>query len=327
MSHFDHFDLDGHLLELLVAVHEERSVTGAALRLGVTQSAVSHLLDKLRAIVGDPLFVRAGRGIVATERADELVRHARRLLDGMRSFVTAGGFDPARLDTTVTIAANDLQRDLLLPLLLRQVRQRAPGLRLRVIASGVPRAEMLRDGGCQLVITPRPPDAPDLLHKRLFEDRYAVFYDAAQRKAPRSAADFLAADHVTVVYEPHRAVDLDLVLAERGVLRRFVATVPNSAGVAALLKGSDMLATLPSLLRVHLLRDLALADVPVPCPPMPMYLVWHLRHQADPLQAWLRQQIGALVPAALAEPDLAAWPPVTCGGVRLLPESAIAAEH
>jgi hypothetical protein len=58
-----------------------------------------------------------------------------------------------------------------------------------------------------------------------------------------------------------------------------------------------------------------------------MYLVWHLRRQADPLQAWLRQPIEALVPAALAEPDRAAWPPETCGGVRLLPERAIASER
>ena len=95
MSRFDHSDLDGHLLELLLAVHEEQSITRAALRLGVTQSAVSHLLDKLRAIVGDPLFVRAGRGIVATARADTLAQRARLLLEDLRGFVTAGGFDPA----------------------------------------------------------------------------------------------------------------------------------------------------------------------------------------------------------------------------------------
>jgi DNA-binding transcriptional LysR family regulator len=299
MSHFDHSDLDGHLLELLVAVHEEQSITRAALRLGVTQSAVSHLLDKLRAIVGDPLFVRAGRGIVATARAEELAQRARLLLDGLRSFVTAGAFDPARLDSTVTIAANDLQRDLLLPRLLQRLRRLAPGLQLRVIASAVPRAELLRDGHCQLVITPRPPDAPDVLQKRLFEDRYAVFYDAGHRAAPRDAEDYLAASHVTVLYEPHRQLDLDQLLAERGVARRFVAMVPNFAGVAALLQGSPLLATLPSLLRVHQLRGLAWAEVPLPCPPMPMYLVWHLRHHSDPVQRWLRQQLEAVVPAAL----------------------------
>src|SRR5574343_1917091 len=97
MSHFDHLDLDGHALTLLLAVQEEGSITRAAHRLGVTQSAVSHGLDKLRAIVGDPLFVRSGRGIVATARADGLAQQARELLEAMRRFVTAGGFEPARL--------------------------------------------------------------------------------------------------------------------------------------------------------------------------------------------------------------------------------------
>jgi molybdenum-dependent DNA-binding transcriptional regulator ModE len=72
MSKFDYSDLDGRLLRLLVAVVEEGSVTGAANRLGVTQSAVSHMLDKLRAITADPLFVKCGRGIVATARAELL---------------------------------------------------------------------------------------------------------------------------------------------------------------------------------------------------------------------------------------------------------------
>ncbi len=299
MSRFDHSDLDGHLLELLLAVHEEQSITRAALRLGVTQSAVSHLLDKLRAIVGDPLFVRAGRGIVATARADALAARARLLLEQMRSFVTADGFDPAALEATITIAANDLQRDLLLPAVLLRLRAQAPRLALRVVASGVPSAEMLRDGHCLLAISPRPPDAPDIVQKRLFEDRYAVFYDAGCRAAPADAGEYLAAEHVTVVYEPHRRLDIDQLLAERGVQRRIVVSAASFAGVPAFVHGSARLATLPSLLRVHLLRGLALAPVPLPCPAMPMYLIWHLRHQTDPLHQWLRGQIEAVVPEML----------------------------
>lgn len=301
MRHFDHSDLSGRLLELLVVVAEEGSVTRAAGRLGITQSAVSHLLDKLRAIVGDPLFVKSGRGIVATARADDLVVHARRLLDELRGFASAHGFDPATLSTTVTIAANDLQRDLLLPGLLRVVRQQVPGLVLRAIPSGVPDAAMLRDGHCQLVVSPRPPDAPDIKHKRLFEDRYRVFYDPQQRAAPRRRADYLAAEHVTVVYEPRRALALDQHLDQRGVRRRIVATVPGFAGIAPLLRGSPLLATLPGLLRAGSMRGFASCDPPVACPPMPMFLIWHLRHHDDPLHRWLRQAVEAAAQAAIAD--------------------------
>ncbi len=300
MSKFDHLDLSGHLLELLVVVFEESSVTRAAGRLGVTQSAVSHLLDKLRDIVGDPLFVKSGRGIVATARAESLAADARRLLDDLRGFASANGFDPATLVTTVTIAANDLQRDLLLPGLLRQVRRQVPGLMLRVIPSDVPDAALLRDGHCQLVISPRPPDAPDIKHKRLFEDGYRVFFDANQRAAPHDRADFLDADHVTVVYEPRRALSLDLHLERLGVRRRFVATVPGFAGIAALLRGSSLLATMPGLLRSELMRGFGSCEPPVPCPRMPMYLMWHLRHQDDPLHQWLRREIEACAKDAIA---------------------------
>ena len=293
MSEFDHSDLDGHLLQLLLAVVEEASVTRAAQRLDVTQSAVSHGLDKLRAIVGDPLFVRSGRGIVATARALQLVAPARQLLEQMQGFVTLGGFDPAGFKGQVTVAANDLQRDLLLPGMLQRLREQAPGLTLRVIPSGVPQAEMLRDGHCQLIISPRPPEVADLMQKRLFEDRYVVFFDAQVRQAPVDRAEYLAAEHVTVVYEPRRALDIDDALAQAGVQRRFVASVPGFAGVAAFVRGSDRLCTAPSLLHEHALRGLAWAEPPLPCPALPMYLIWHARHQADPLHRWLRQTLDS----------------------------------
>lgn len=298
MSAFDHSDLDGRLLQLLLAVVEERSVTRAAERLGVTQSAVSHLLDKLRAIVGDPLVVKAGRGIVPTARAEALAVRARVLLEDLRGFATPEGFDPATLRSTFTIAANDLQCDLLLPPLLRRLRLQAPGVALRVIPSGVPSAEMLRSETCQLLISPRPPDAGDLLQRRLFADRYRVFYDANVRQAPQDLADYLAADHVTVVYEPRRSLDIDRLLGDELQLqRRFVASVPAFSGIPPFLRGSALLATLPGLLQLELLRGFAMAELPVAVPEMPMFMVWHARRQSDPVHRWLRDELLAVLPS------------------------------
>ncbi len=294
MNGIDGLDLDGHLLQMLVAVHDEGSITRAAERLGLTQSAVSHGLDRLRLLVGDPLFVKSGRGIVATAQAGPLAERARRLIEELRAFPTAAGFDPARLHRCITIAANDLQRDLLLPAWLRRVRSRAPGVTLRVIPSGAPEPALLRDEGCHLLVTPRPPEGSDIVQKRLFEDRYGVFFDPAFRTAPASEADYLAADHATVLYEPRRELEIDRWLAARGVARRIVASVPGFAGIAALLQGGPWLATLPTLLGRGVLRGLAVAPVPVPTPPMPMYLVWHRRHQADPAHQWLRAELEAV---------------------------------
>jgi DNA-binding transcriptional LysR family regulator len=269
------------------------SITGAAQRLGVTQSAVSHLLDKLRGITGDALFVKSGRGIVATARAEAMAVQARELLGQLERFARSGDFTPATWQTTFTIAANDFQRDVLLPGLARRLRQQAPGVALRVIPSNIPSLEMLRLEHCQLAISPRPPEGSDILQKRLFEDRYRVFYDPAMRSAPTSPAQYLEADHVTVVYEPRRPLDLDQHLAERGIQRRFAVMVPGFSGLPAFVHGSALLATAPGLLQRGLLQGLASAPVPVPCPTLPMYMVWHLRHQQDPAHRWLREQLEA----------------------------------
>jgi DNA-binding transcriptional LysR family regulator len=119
------------------------SVTQAAHQLGVTQSAVSHLLEKLRAITGDPLFVKSGRGIAATAQAEALAGRARSLLGELERFAHSESFDPARWRAQVTIAANDFQRELLLPALMHKLRIQAPLLTLRVIPSDIPSLEML----------------------------------------------------------------------------------------------------------------------------------------------------------------------------------------
>ena len=293
MKKFNHLDLDGHLLHLLSTVIEQGSVTAAAHALGVTQSAVSHQLDRLRAITGDALFVKSGRGIVPTARAESLALQAQELLTQLQGFVHHGAFEPSRLTQCFTIAANDLQRDLLLPGLLSRLQAQAPGVTLRVVPSDVPSADMLRTQDCQLVISPRPPDATDIKHKRLFTDHYRVFYDPQIRKAPRSIKAYEAAEHITVVHQPRRNLDIDDLLLKQGIQRRFAATLSSFAGVAAFVAGTDRLATLPGLLRQSLLRGLADTALPFDTPDMPMYAIWHMRHQQDPVHVWLREQLFA----------------------------------
>lgn len=294
-----HLDLDGRSLALLVAVHEAGSVTAAAQRLGLSQSAVSHALDRLRALVGDALFVKSGRGIAPTARADALAAQARELLDTLRRFTRPDAFDPHRLDTTWTVAANDFQCELLLPRWLARIHAHAPGFRLRVIPSTVPTLEMLRGHECQLAISPRPPEGDDVVRKRLFADRWQVFHDPAVRAAPATLADYCAAEHVGVQYVPSmRTLDIDRWLREHDIPRKVVVTVPAFAGMRPFVLGSGRLATGPGRLVQGLMHGLAAADLPLPAPEMPMYAIWHLRHQQDPTHQWLRRQLDDVVAEA-----------------------------
>jgi DNA-binding transcriptional LysR family regulator len=301
MSAIDFLDVDGRLLALLVAVVELQSITRAAERLGVTQSAVSHGLERLRTLTGEPLVVRSGRGVVATARAQRLAERARVLLAGMAALADEPGFEAARFDACLQIAANPLQRDLLLPRLLARLRADAPRVRLRVLASDVPGVEMLRDARCHLAISPRLPDAADIVHRRLFEDHYRVFYDAAQRDAPRERADYEAAEHVVVVHAAaQQPLAIDTWLDAQQVERRVGVSVSDFYAVRAFVQGSPRIATLPGLLRVGALAGLAHAPPPLPCEPMPMYALWHARHQGDPMHRWLRAALDEVLPPALA---------------------------
>ena len=291
MSDFDESDylaLDGRSLRVFLAVLDAGSVTAAAERLGVTQSAVSHTLERMRGVLRDPLFVKSGRGIVPTAHAEALAERARALLDDLRGFASGARFDPASAEFSFTIAANDFQRDLLLPAFFREVARQAPGIRLRVIPSGAPSVDMLRESRCDLIISPRPPDGTDILQKRLLTDRWACFFDRGARVAPATEAEYFAGRHIGVIYERGEKLALDVALEERGTPREFAVVVPNFSGVPVFLRGSGLLATLPSLTRLDMMREFDCSPLPFAFPEMPMYLVWHRRHHLDPAHGWLR---------------------------------------
>jgi DNA-binding transcriptional LysR family regulator len=290
MSKIDHLDLDGHALRLFVAVLEEGSVSGAAARLGLTQSAVSHALTRLRAILHDPLFVKSGRGIVATAHAEALAEPARRLLSRLKDFSRAAAFDPRATDLALTVAANDLQRDLVLPGLLNELQRSFASASLRIVPSDQPTPDMLREERCDLVVSPFPPEGVDILQRRLFSAEYVCFYDAAARRPPADAADYFAADHVTVVYTSRVGLRFDRAMEAAGHNRRFVVAVANFAGVPAFLSGTSRLATLPSGLSVSVMRGFKSCPLPVQVEgaAFAMYMAWHRRHALDPAHMLVR---------------------------------------
>jgi DNA-binding transcriptional LysR family regulator len=186
MSAFDHSDLDGRLLQLLLAVVEERSVTRAA-SAWASRSRPSATCWTSCAASSATRCSCAPAAASCPRRGPTRWPCARACCwKDLRAFATAGGFDPATLQATITIAANDLQRDLLLPPLLRACARRRRAWRCASSPSGVPSAEMLRERPVPAGHQPAPAGRADIVQKRLFEDRYAVFYDASGAPAPRT---------------------------------------------------------------------------------------------------------------------------------------------
>ena len=299
MTHDPPPNLDARALEVLLRVLETGSVSAAAVRTGVSQSAVSHTLERLRTQFGDPLFVRAGRGITPTRRARELEIPVRALLDDLRALTARQSFDPAGADLHFAVAANDFQRDLLLPTVYRRVRDAGARLRLDVVPSGVPSADVLSHGHVDLLITPHPPEGSDIFQRRLLRDRMVCFFDGDAREPPDTRTQYLAAPHITLQFAPGEQASVDVRLAQQGVARRVELRVAAFSAVASFLRGSDLVATLPSRLQGGLLKGFDRCPVPVDTGPFALYMLWHRRVHRDAAHRWFREQVLSV---AKAEP-------------------------
>ena len=289
MNKIDYLSLNGKGLKTFLVVLEESSISKAAERLGVTQSAVSHTLDKLRIALGDPLFVRAGRNIRATERAIELRQPVRDILDDIKALTEQRLFDPTLGQLEFTVAANDFQRDLIFPALIRSLTAEGVRCHFHFTPSGIPSTELLRQDRCQLLVTPFPPNGPDIFQQRLFTDKLDCFYDASVRKPPASEDEFFDSEFINVRFnETDSSVPTNL---PEGRQMTTAISVPNFSAAARFLAGSDLLSVMPARMRHLDYKDFASVPLPYQVEPISMYMVWHRRDHTDPASLWLRKQI------------------------------------
>ncbi|MBT9383589.1 LysR family transcriptional regulator [Pseudooceanicola sp. CBS1P-1] len=292
-------DPDLNLLPALDALLREGSVTGAARRLGLSASAMSRTLARLRQATGDPLLVRAGRGMVATPRALELRAQVQVLTHGARQVLSpqVAVLDPARLERAFSLRANAGFLDRFAPALVTALRAEAPGLQLRFQAKPLKSADPLRDGACDLEVgTPADPasEAPELRRKLLFRDHFLAAIRAGHplRAHPGDAAAFAACDHVVAARRGGGRGPVDTALEQLGLARRIAVVVlgfPEALRIAA---ASDLVALVPASMMAGQGAALEALALPVETPPLSVWLMWHPRLQEDPGHRWLR---GAVV--------------------------------
>ena len=300
MSKFDWSSLDGKSLRVFLTVMDVGSITGAADKLCITQSAVSHTVEKLREVVGDPLFIRAGRTISPTTYALQMTEKVERILAELQGLMKSPTFSPEKSEIDLVVAANDFQGSLLMPRFYQQVRGKVNRFTLRVISPQVPTIELIRDKKCDLAIVGFRPDSADIMQRPLFVMNTVVFYDPAIREAPKNLSDYLAADHIGLSFLQNFKGGVDDTLKNLGQPRRVAISVPNFSSVASYLRGTPMLATLPPLMRLTEMRDFAYAPLPFDFSAGKMHMIWHQSFQEDMQHTWLRKEMLE-VADALAE--------------------------
>jgi DNA-binding transcriptional LysR family regulator len=295
MSDFDYLGLDASSLRTFLTVLEESSVSKAAIRLGVSQSAVSHTLDKLRSVFKDPLFEREGRGIVATARARRLQEPITAVLGDLRSLIVQDDFDPRVTPLEFSIATNDFPLQLIFPPLLKKLQGEGIAPMFHFIPSGVPSANLSRASRCQLLITPAPPEGKDIVREALIESRMMCFFDASVRNAPTTLKQFIARHYVDVRFSDTESSTQVLPPKLVSQLAPANITVANFSSLTAFIKGTELITTQLGLMKRGLLHELDCAPLPLKTDSLILYLVWHRRYEDDPAHRWLRQQIKSII--------------------------------
>lgn len=303
MQSFDDTRIDSHSLRLFLAVFELNSVSAAAARFDVNQSTVSYGLDKLRAYFGDPLFVKAGRGITPTERTKQLVPKVRQLLADLEGLADTGQYDPAQDQTPLVIATNVTELLPEMAALRALICARAPLTQIKFLELGSREnlLSILENSKADVAISIRmAKDAPVLRRARLFEDAPVIFYDASQRGPIDTVEAYGTAHHVVLDFGGQKKSMVGQAIEDRGMYRHVALSAPNAYVMAEMMRGTRMIATMQERLAGSVFRGFAHCPPPVPLPRVTFDLTWHRRYDHTGRNLWLRTLIQELPRRAAA---------------------------
>ena len=300
------FDLN--LLRTLDALLTEGSTVRAAKRLGLSQSAVSGALSRLRHALNDPLFVRHGNRLVATDYAAGLIGPVRQELERIEAMLSPPTqFDPQTASGTFRITASDFFAELLMPRLADRLYKKAPGIRAQLVdLVAQDYVSSLERRNADLALIPDM-TLPDWVSREpLFRSPFHVI---ARRGNPGIAGletgrmmpldTFCALRHVLFSPEGNTASLGDAALAQVGRNRQVAMTVPVFSGVCRAVRESDLIALVPAQLAADVAEtfDLRIFQPPMPIDPPSIVAIWHKRSETTPLSVWMREEVFGLMRA------------------------------
>jgi DNA-binding transcriptional LysR family regulator len=298
--------LDLNLLLALDVLLTEGSVLGAARRMNLSSSAMSRTLTRLRGAMGDPLLVRAGRGLVPTPRAKELRERVQNLSREVRAVLRPPDVvDVRTAEQTLTIRANDGFVEAFAARLVSEVATAAPGVRLRFAAKADKDVRALREGTVDLEIGVLGETGPEVRVQSLFRDQFIAVVRRGHPLLGRgevTAKRYAACGHVVASRRGHSTGPVDEALAALGLARTVVAVVPSFRAALSVARSSDLVALVTASFLEAVSSDerrsrrggLQGFALPVPTPPLVVSQMWHPRVDADRVHRWLRGVVHAI---------------------------------
>lgn len=292
---------DLNLLVALDALLTEGSVARAARRLRLSPSATSRALARLRQETGDPLLVRAGRGLVPTPRARELAARVGLVLEEAVAMLRpARDLDLGQLERIFVLRCSEGFAETFGPSLVERVAAQAPGMRLSFMTKVDRDSALLRDGVVDLETgvvgdaTSPSPTSPEIKVRALFRDRFVGVVRAGHPLAlrPPDLADYVAARHVGIARRGAERWPVDDALKPLGLRRDVAVLVGGFAAALAMVRATDLVATVPERHTGGLRRGLHTFPLPLAVGPITVSLLWHPRLDSDPAHRWLRGLVG-----------------------------------
>jgi DNA-binding transcriptional LysR family regulator len=294
---------DFNLLITLDAVLTEGSVAGAARRLRLSPSAMSRALARLRKTTGDPLLVRAGRGLVPTPRALELREAVSRLVQDAEGVLRpAETPDPKQITRTFTLRTSDGFVENFGPDLIARAGAEAPGVRLCFVQKTNKETKSLRDGIVDLETgVVGDTISPELRAQMLFRDRFigVVRNGHSLSEGKMTAARYTAGRHILVSRRGLDRGPIDEAVKMLGLRREIVTIVGGFSTALALARASDLIASVPERHTGNLRAGMYSFPLPVSSPEIAVSVLWHPRMDADPAHRWLR---GLVMDICVADP-------------------------
>ncbi|WP_323122083.1 LysR family transcriptional regulator [Burkholderia alba] len=292
--------LDLNLFRVLDAVYAHGGISAAARALHLTQPAVTHALNRLRAHFDDPLFVRQGNRVLPTERTRAVIADVQLHLKGLQDASRAQArFSPDTLDLSMVVGIRDVLESIALPQLVATLAREAPHLRL--VSRRVPVAEVERElasGNLDLVLERRLQTGPRIASDYVLDDSLVVAMrrDHPLAGEPLRRGEYFAARHVTV--SPlGEANSLDVLLGSDGRIRHIQLVCQHYFAACQIAASGDLLLTLPRSYAVRMAGMLPIAIRPLPLrlKPFPILAYWHESREPDRAHQWFRQRVIEIV--------------------------------
>lgn len=296
MAPMNSSNADLNLLRVLDALLDTGSVVGAAARLHLSPPAVSRSLGRLRKVLDDPLFVRAGRELVPTELAKSLQGPTQVVLgEALKILRPSMSTDPVNLKRRFAIRADDSIIAVLALPLMERVQTEAPGVGIDFLRDDSNHVTQLRNGEIDFRIGVHVEEHRDTRSDVLLTDRFVAIVHKDHPLAGRRLSNrrFADAHHVTVSPVGKRTGPIDVALAEIDMDRKHITTVTSFVVAAHLVATTDLVGSVPRAIATTMARALPVVslDIPLPLPTFDVCLTWHDRHSDDLAHQWLRTQI------------------------------------